>query len=193
LIVHTRSGLALGPPDVVLRDDIPVTSLDDTLVAAWPLLAPGERVAAVIRAVNERMTVPSRVAAAVGRAARVNGRVDLVRLVDKLASGCRSHLELFGLDHVFAGPEMAGLVRQAPVTAGGRTYYLDLFAPAERVNVELDGAAWHSSAQQREADMRRDAALATRGILVVRFSYSRVVSDPSAVRRQVLEILRARR
>ena len=61
------------------------------------------------------------------------------------------------------------------------------------MNVELDGAAFHSSVQQREADLRRDAALATRGIVVVRFSYRRLVSDPPGVRREVIAILDARR
>ena len=79
------------------------------------------------------------------------------------------------------------------MTVAGRTYYLDLYAAHERVNVELDGAAWHSSRQQREADIRRDAALATRGILVVRFGYQQLVGDPAGVRRQVLAILDARR
>ena len=68
-------------------------------------------------------TTPSRLAAAIHRSQRVADRADLVRLVGKLASGCRSYLELFGLDHVFHGLDFE---RQKAVAAGGRTYYLDL-------------------------------------------------------------------
>lgn len=114
----------------------------------------------------------------------------MLRLV---AHGCHRPLELWGALHVFAGPEMPELKRQYPVRVGGRSYYLDVYAPQERVDFELDGAAFHTGPVQRERDLRRDAAMASIGILVVRFSYSRLMSEPGEVRREVLTILAGRR
>ncbi|MEV2239285.1 DUF559 domain-containing protein [Micromonospora sp. NPDC049891] len=71
--------------------------------------------------------------------------------------------------------------------------YLDLFAKEERVNIELDGATSHGDPRQREIDLRRDALLATVGILVVRFSQRRLVREPDEVRRETLAILARRR
>jgi very-short-patch-repair endonuclease len=59
--------------------------------------------------------------------------------------------------------------------------------------VELDGAAWHGSAAQRERDVRRDAALAASGWLVVRFTQARLHRDPEGCRRDLLDILASRR
>jgi very-short-patch-repair endonuclease len=81
----------------------------------------------------------------------------------------------------------------APIRLPGHTVYLDLYAPAEKVNIELDGGATHSSPADRERDRRRDAALAALGILVVRYTHHRLTHDPDGVRREVLAILAARR
>ncbi|WP_233578105.1 DUF559 domain-containing protein [Micromonospora sp. BL4] len=83
--------------------------------------------------------------------------------------------------------------RQVPVRLGRRTIYLDMLAERERVNIELDGAASHGDPRQREIDLRRDALLATTGILVVRFARRRLVHEVEAVRREALAILATRR
>lgn len=94
---------------------------------------------------------------------------------------------------MFTGPGMPRFERQTRLRAAGRTYYLDVFAPDERVDFELDGAQWHTRPAQREADLRRDALLAAQGILVVRFTHHRLVHEVDAVRRDILAILAARR
>jgi very-short-patch-repair endonuclease len=83
--------------------------------------------------------------------------------------------------------------RQVRVQVGGRTMYLDVYAEPERVNIELDGATTHGDPRQREIDLRRDALLATLGILVVRFAHRRLVHEPTEVRREILAILANRR
>jgi very-short-patch-repair endonuclease len=89
--------------------------------------------------------------------------------------------------------QQSGLKRyRVPVRADGRGYVLDLYAQREKVNFELDGAAFHGSQAQRENDLRRDAALAMLGILVVRFSFTRLTGEPETVRQEALTILRAR-
>ena len=88
-----------------------------------------------------------------------------------------------GLDHG---------VRQRRVTVNGRTYRLDLAYERERVAVEMDGHQWHSSREQRERDMRRDAALAAAGWLTLRFSHRRLHEDVAGCRRDLLAALAAR-
>ncbi|MFI5924649.1 DUF559 domain-containing protein [Micromonospora sp. NPDC051543] len=193
VVLRHRAGFGLEPLQVVVRGGFPVTRLDRTLVDCWPLLPPVDRPGPLIRAVNDRLTTPQRLVGALAEVPRLIDRATLRALVDRLAAGCRSPLEIWGHDRVFTGPEMPAFVRQAPVRVGGRTIYLDMFAEAERVNVELDGATSHGDPADREIDLRRDALLATTGILVVRFTHRRLRADPDEVRRQTLAILASRR
>ncbi|SCG45872.1 Protein of unknown function [Micromonospora halophytica] len=192
LAVHHRHGLTMGPPGVVVRAGMPVVRLERALVDAWPLLPPADRAAPVIRAVNDRLTTPERIRAALATAPRLADRVQLRTLLARLDAGCRSPLEVWGHDHVFTGPGMPAFRRQTRVVVGRRVMYLDVYAERERVDFELDGATTHGDPRQREVDLRRDALLATVGVLVVRFAHRRLVHEPEAVRREVLAILASR-
>ncbi|MGN9906712.1 DUF559 domain-containing protein [Phytohabitans sp. LJ34] len=191
VVVHQRRGLRIEAPDVVVRRSLPVTRLETTLVDAWPLLSPDQRPAPVITAVSGRLTTPERVLAALETAPRLTDRATMRVLLDRLAAGCHSALEIWGHDHVFAGPGMPPFERQVRVRLGGRTFYLDVWAPEERVDFELDGVASHGSPDQREADLRRDAQLAAHGIQVVRFTHRRLFFETDVVRREVLDVLTA--
>ncbi|MFV2102961.1 DUF559 domain-containing protein [Micromonospora sp. LOL_024] len=191
--IHRRRHFVLAPPSALVRQGLPVTTIERALVDSWPMLPPGEQRAPMIRAVNNRMTTPGRLRAALDDTARVAGRVALRSLLTRLAEGCRSPLEIWGHERVFTGPGMPTFQRQVQVRLGLRNVYLDLYAEPERVNIELDGAASHGDRRQREIDLRRDAQLAALGILVVRFAHRRLVREPEAVRRETLAILASRR
>ena len=79
-----------------------------------------------------------------------------------------------------------------PVRLPSGLIYLDRLYEEEMVNIELDGAAYHGEPGQRERDLRRDAALAALGFLVVRFSHPRLFGDPDGMRREVRQILARR-
>lgn len=193
LVVHHRRSFAPEPPHALVRDGVPVTRLDRTLVDAWPLLPQADRPATLIGAVNDRLTTPQRIAAALATAPKLADRAALRGLLDRLAAGCRSPLEIWGHDHIFVGPGMPPFQRQVRVRLGGRIIYLDLFAEAEPVDIELDGATTHADPREREIDLRRDALLAARGVLVVRFSHRRLFHEPDEVRRETLAVLATRR
>ena len=55
--------------------------------------------------------------------------------------------------------------------------------------VELDGAAFHASDEQRDRDRRKDRVAARNGGIVLRFSGSEVYKDPMGVVKEVLETL----
>lgn len=188
LVVHH----ALVTPPVVMRDDFPVTRLERSLVDAWPWLPPDHRRAPIIAAVNGRLTTAQRVGDALAAAPKLTARAELRGLLAKLAAGCRSALEIWGDEQVFVTQGMPAFARQVPVRLDNYTTYLDVYHEQTRVNFELDGASVHGGPQQREIDLRRDAALAARGILVVRFSHARLTRESQAVRREILTILRNR-
>lgn len=77
---------------------------------------------------------------------------------------------------------------QVPIEGIGR---VDMVV-GDRLVIELDGDAWHSSAEQREADRRRDSALVALGYLVIRAGYRRVMDDWSGFEAEVLRIVRRR-
>jgi very-short-patch-repair endonuclease len=193
LVVHRPRGADTNGVDAVMRRGLSVTRVERALVDAWSVLPPGRRREPVIRAVNDRITNAARIGEALASASRLKGLAELRRLTDLLAEGCRSELEIWGHDRIFTGPGMPPFARQVPIALGARTVYLDVFAEREQVDFELDGAATHGDLRQREIDLRRDAALAGRGILVVRFTHRRLLAEPAAVRSEVLSILRVRR
>jgi hypothetical protein len=192
VVVHRRVGFAADLPDVVARGGLPTCRVERCAVDSWPLLARDVGRAAVMGAVGDRLTTPERLLEAIGGNLVLPARAELLRLVNLLARGCRSELELWGYDRVFTGANMPVVERNVPVRLDDRTVYLDVYCRAARVNFELDGAKWHSSAVQRERDARRDAALAALGIMVVRFTHDQLVRQPELVRVQIRAIIATR-
>ncbi len=75
---------------------------------------------------------------------------------------------------------------QVPIAGIGR---VDILV-GDRLVIELDGDTWHSTAEQREADRRRDSALVARGYLVIRAGYWRVVTDWRGLEVEILIVIR---
>jgi len=192
LRVHRRTAFDLSR-DGRSRDGLPVTTLEAAVVDSWPLLPGAHARAPAIVAVRERRTTAARLVAAVGPHPNLKGRASLLHLLDLLAAGCESELELHGHERVFNHRSLPHALCQYRVRLGARTVYLDRAYLEEMVAVELDGSEHHRAPQDRERDMRRDSALATRGWLVLRFSSRRLREDPRGVRRELLTVLRRRR
>ena len=121
------------------------------------------------------------------------GRAALTGLLDLVAGGCQSELEIWSVTQVLRLPGLPPPVQQHRVVLlDGRRVDLDAAWPQARVAVELDGAAFHGSRDQRERDLRRDTALAAPGWVVLRFSYRRLTTDPEGCRREIEAVLRRR-
>lgn len=192
VVAHRRPGFSADPSEVRTRTGLPVVRVERTVVETWPLLAPDARRAAIIAAVNDRQTTPARLSSVLDCLPNLPGRAELARLLGLLQRGCRSELELWGYDRVFTDPALPPLERNVRIRLGERNVYLDIYCPRARVNFELDGAKWHTGADARERDARRDAALAAMGIMVVRFTHDQLVRTPQQVRDQVRTIIAAR-
>jgi very-short-patch-repair endonuclease len=149
--------------------------------------------APAIAAVRKRLVTPAELDVAATRAVGMRGRASLLRLVALLAAGCESELELWGYLSVFDYPGLRHAVRQKVVQVHGQFYRLDVAFEEERVAVELDGYRYHSTREQRERDMQRDAALASIDWLTLRYSHERLHEDVPDCRRDTLGTLAARR
>ena len=176
----------------------PIRSLVDTWSWAGRRTgrAAGERPVvrqALIEAVRNRTASAAALRRESDRRPRHAGRAALATLLELLAGGCQSELEIWGVLHVLRIPGLPPVVQQHRVElAGGRRVLLDAAFPEALVAVELDGAAFHGSREARERDLRRDTALATAGWVVLRFSYARLVSDPEGCRREIELVVRRR-
>jgi very-short-patch-repair endonuclease len=196
LVVHRVRDLEadrLGP--------FPVTPLPRSLVDGWGW-ADGARGSrrevermrgAVIETLRDRRVTGTELRSEAVRRPALPGRGQLMELAELVEQGCQSELEIWGVRHVLSGPGMPRFVQQHRVVLpAGAAVHLDAAVPHLRVAVELDGAAFHGSADDRERDTRRDVALATLGWVVLRFSYRRLTREPEACRREILAVCRTR-
>jgi very-short-patch-repair endonuclease len=187
---------AVALPDAIRRvGAIPVTCVERALVDTWGRpagLASTDLRAAVITAVRRRMCRPRDIGVEVDRRPQLRARASLVELVRLLAEGCRSELEIWGCLTVLRTPGMPAFTLQHRVVVDGRTFYLDAACEEARLAVEMDGAAWHGSREQRERDIRRDALLATVGWQTLRFSFARLTGSPDSCRREIRAVHAAR-
>ncbi len=177
-------------------DGLSVTSVERSLVDSWGRPAPLRRQdlrGSVISAVRRRLCHPRELRFELTRRPRLAGRAELARLVELLAQGCQSELEIWGCLQVLRGPGMPAFVQQRRVVVDGEVFFLDAAYDEVKLAIEMDGAAWHGSRQQRERDIRRDSLLATVGWQTLRFGYRRMTTAPDACRRDVRAAYAARR
>jgi very-short-patch-repair endonuclease len=71
-------------------------------------------------------------------------------------------------------------------------YELDFFWRDEGLAVEIDGYAFHGDRDSFEADRRRDAELARRGIQVMRVTWLQITDEPEAALVRLAEVLALR-
>ena len=122
-----------------------------------------------------------------------SGRAALRELLELVEGGCQSELEIFGVQHVLRIPGIPAPVQQHRVfLPNGRYVDLDAAYLQAKVGVELDGARYHSSREDRERDMRKDTALATLGWVSLRYSYRRLTGEPAACRGEIEAVVRSR-
>ena len=188
------------PLTVVHARALPATTIARSLVDTWGDAHraralrgyDGVARAAVLRATRERRVSVSAVQAELRLRPQLAGRGALVELLDNVTGGSQSELEIFAVRHVLVIPGLPPARQQYRVDLGDGPVFLDAAWPEVKLAVELDGAAFHGSQEARERDLRRDAALAALGWIVLRFSYRRLTRDPAACRAQIAAAYRGR-
>jgi hypothetical protein len=186
-VIRTR---VLHPDDVAELDGIPLTSVARALVDFAAIARPEQVQRAVHEAEVLRLLDVRAVEAALDRARGRKGTHHLRAAIAQPSAGptrreleyrflalCRRH-----------GIEVPAL--NAWVSTSEGLLEVDALWPAQRVTVEVDGAATHLTRRAFERDRRRDAALAAERYTVLRFTWDRVADDEAgvvAVLRRVLE------
>lgn len=181
------------PASTGLREGLWVVSLERAIVQSWPTATGAAQRAPVITAVRERRTTVARVRRELIDHPRLRGRRQLRELLALIELGCHSELELWGHLEVFDGPGFAHLQRQVRSRYDGRSVWFDLWDAETRVDIELDGRRYHSGVHDWEHDIVRDALVAERGGLTLRFSHDRLTRDPAGCRAQALRVMGVRR
>lgn len=178
----SRSGLAVHRPrsfdpyDATVHRGIPCTTVART-IADLAAVLDRPALTKTVRRADQLQFLDT---AALGRqlGSRRRGAAALRAVLAGYQEGVllRSDLEARFLDLCLG----AGLPspRVNSLVAG---HEVDFFWPAHRLVVETDGFETHRTRDAFEADRRRDAALLSAGIRVVRFSYRQVVGEPHGV------------
>jgi very-short-patch-repair endonuclease len=96
-----------------------------------------------------------------------------------------------------AEERLLALVRAARLPAPAcnvrvRPYEVDFLWRAERLIVEVDGYAFHSTRAAFERDRRRDADLQARGFSVMRVTWRQLAHEPEAVVARLAQRLSSR-
>ena len=166
--------------NAAVQDGLPLTTTARTIHDLATCLPQPELDRAVEQAQILRLATRDEIAAEMPR----RGRPALRAALDNEPQLTRSEAER----RLLALIRQARLPRpQTNVILGG--YEVDLFWRAQRLVVEIDGYAFHSTRQAFERDRARDAALQAAGYRVVRFTWRQIVHEPLGVVVQLTRLL----
>ncbi|GGG19965.1 hypothetical protein GCM10007304_37330 [Rhodococcoides trifolii] len=183
--IKRGNGITVRRRDLQYRDvdtvrGLRVTNVPLTVLEAAVLVPDGSRL--MDRALQFKTNLPILTAVHELHAGRA-GSVEAARLLRIAAEGGHSEAERI----------LLRLLRGAGIT-GWRThvktcgYEVDVAFAVQRVAIEVDGWAWHRDVERFDHDAHRQNVLINAGWHVLRFTYHRIVGDPSGV---LLEIRRA--
>jgi len=169
---------ALSPDEVRTRDAIPVTSVARTLYDLVTCTTHRELERALAEAFALRLTTCAAVASLLARHAGRRGARRLHQLLESTSGPALTRSE--------AEERFLALIRKAQlsgpeVNAELEGYEVDFLWRAERLVVEIDGRAFHSSDRSFENDRLRDARLLSAGVRVMRVTWSQIVQEPEAL------------
>jgi very-short-patch-repair endonuclease len=184
IVRHRLSGIrshrsrTLAPDEVVRVDGVPFTSPGRTLLDLANVIGPAELERAAAQAERLDLITPSAIRTILTAHARHAGSRVLWRLFegDSRPAFTRSEAEA----------KLLGLIRKArlrPPETNARLagFEVDFLWAVEKLVVEVDGYAYHSSVGAFARDRRRDATLTAAGFRVVRFTWPDIVNEPEVM------------
>lgn len=188
VVVHRVAGLderALWhrcPPRMRVEEavlDVASTAVDDYAA-----------VQVVAAAVGARSTTAARLGAALSRRRRIARRAFLQGVVDDVAQGACSVLEVAYLRDVERAHSLPRGRRQAP--RPDRPGLRDVLYVEQETIVELDGRLDHTRMADRGADLDRDLQALTDGLVTARVGWGQAVRRSCRTARAVGSLLQAR-
>ena len=171
--LHRRT---LAPFDVTTSEAVPLTVPVRTILDLASDVGPSELERAIARAERAGLLRCAELtAAAAQRRTRGAPRVRALLHGRDTPALTRSEAEARLLQLIRRGE-----LPRPRVNAPLHGFEVDFLWPAEQLVVEVDGFAYHASAQAFERDRRRDAALTAAGLRVIRLTWNDIVQRPEA-------------
>lgn len=183
--LRVRRLRTLRPDEVAMLHGLPVTTAPRTLLDLAAVLPPRRLEQALAEAFATAASSEAAVKRMVERHPRQKGVGALRALLGQDEPAlARSEAEERALALVIR----AGLPRpRCNVRVLG--YRVDFLWPRERLVVEVDGFAAHSSRQRFERDRARDTALVAAGYRVIRVTWRKLCDEPEKVAVQIAQAL----
>jgi very-short-patch-repair endonuclease len=183
--IRFRGRPTLSPHDIVLRDDIPITSPVQTLVDLATELGPVPLERAVNDADKRDLVDPEALRDELARFAGQPGVQPLRHLLDKLFFRLSdSDLEIYFRRIVRAAKLPIPLSKQRV-----NKFEVDFFWPDLGLVVETDGLRYHRTPSAQLRDARRDRAHVMAGMTPLRFTHYEVRYEPGRVRAALAETI----
>ena len=184
-VVLERPGTHRAPS----RGAPPRIDVDDTVLDLCAAGTPAGCADWVTIAVQRRLTTPRRLLRALEARERHPQRRTLRKLLEEVAQGAQSPLELTYLRDVERAHDLPCGVRQA--VSADRSAVRDVLYAEYGVVVELDGRLGHTELG-RFRDLSRDNAATLEGLCTLRYGHAEVHARPCAVAEQVAAALAQR-
>ncbi len=140
----------------------------------------------------QRLTTPRRLRDALVGLPKLRSRKALWSVLDDIASGAHSFLELSYLERVERAHRLPTPRRQAADSVVGRRVWRDAEYDDWGVILELDGRLGHDESAGRAGDRRRDLIAASRGRCTIRNGYVEVTELACDTAALVASVLTAR-
>ena len=158
-------------PSSALWHGCPVATPAWAIVTSYGHLRRDQADELVYRAVRRGLVTPPELSELITSLRAVKHRRSLEATIAATAAGSESFLETVGLTTVFTSKDFGGFIRQHQLVTRSVKFRLDMYEPLTRTAVELDGDEHHDGTENRLRDVRRDAILASVGILTLRLTY----------------------
>src|SRR5882757_9694859 len=118
------------------------------------------------------------------------GNKQLARLLRESRPGAEAESER-RLQRLLDQAGIKGWTGNYPIVVAGRRFRLDVAFPELRLDIEVDGWAYHRTKEQRQADAERDNLLMQAGWRVLRFTWEDVKDRPEYVVAMIRSVLAA--
>jgi hypothetical protein len=160
---------AKRPPTVRLEDAVLHEAAGRTRVT--------DGLALIADACQDRRTAPERLRATLDEFPRLRNRHVWLAVLDDVASGAHSFLEVHYLRGVERAHGLPSPDRQTSGVSIGKRVWRDGEYPDWGIVLELDGRLGHEWAADRGRDRRRDLVVAGRGEVTLRHGYADVLEE----------------
>jgi very-short-patch-repair endonuclease len=177
---------SLEPGDVTALEGIPITTPVRTLIDLASVIRRRALEQAIARAERSGLVERDDLRAAVAARARRSGNRVLRSLLEEGTTPALTLSE--AEDRLLDMVRKVGLPEPAANAPIG-SVHVDFFWPRERLVVEVDGFAFHSSRRKFESDRRRDAMLTARGLRVMRVTWRQIIDEPETVLVRIAQAL----